>query len=86
MTTPRWKISSTRKNQLEDIFKIVKAPTLILCQLLAEQMGVTTRQVRAFACAHLLFVQHQVNTFPVLRISNLWVRLAPRKGQDLVSQ
>lgn len=46
LTCPRWSIKPHHLRQLEEIFKEVQAPSLALRQAVAEQMGVTPRQVR----------------------------------------
>lgn len=48
LTTPRWSIKAQHLRQLEEVFKAVKAPSYPLRQALAEQMGVTPRQVQVW--------------------------------------
>lgn len=48
LTCPRWSIKPHHLRQLEEIFKEVQAPSLALRQAVAEQMGVTPRQVQVW--------------------------------------
>ncbi len=45
LSCPRWSIKPDHLRQLEEIFEEVQMPSLALRQALAEQMGVTSRQV-----------------------------------------
>lgn len=48
LTTPRWSIKPQHLRQLEEVFKAVRAPSYPLRQALAEQLGVTPRQVQVW--------------------------------------
>jgi len=48
LTAPRWSVPRTQLNQLEEIFRTVKAPSATLRQFLSEKMGVTPRQIQVW--------------------------------------
>jgi len=52
LTTPRWAIKQSEVTQLNEIFKTIQKPSLAMRQALAEQMGVTPRQISVWFRNH----------------------------------
>ena len=48
LTNPRWTISSAQLTRLESLFKEVHTPSLAMRQQLAQEMGVTPRQIQVW--------------------------------------
>ena len=48
LTAPRWSISRSHLAHLEEVFKEVRTPSMAQRQQLAQQLGVTTRQIQVW--------------------------------------